>query len=196
MLQVDREIAKAESQIAKLKKKQQEQEAASRRSTSEDDSDKKEEQETKQPKSVSQTIYADNRVRRKLRQTLYFVEYVSQIAQLVEYHLYRNALNTKSQSPKGQFIPLGKQTKWFGVHFVECGIETKVQTLLRSPSFLPPLKARHNFLPFPSRLDIWPCSRARYPRGAIYQEKVGREGGGRSESINLALLSLPCTGLK
>ena len=67
MLQVDREIAKAESQIAKLKKKQQEQEAASRRSTSEDDSDKKEEQETKQPKSVSQTIYADNRVRRKLR---------------------------------------------------------------------------------------------------------------------------------
>ena len=62
--QVDREIAKAESQIAKLKKKQQEQEAAaaaSRRSTSEDDSDKKEE-ETKQPKSVSQTIYADNRV--------------------------------------------------------------------------------------------------------------------------------------
>ena len=107
MLQVDREIAKAESQIAKLKKKQQEQEAASRRSTSEDDSDKKEEQETKQPKSVSQTIYADNRVRRKLGQTLYFVEYVSQIAQLVEYHLYRNALNTKSQSPKGQFTSMG-----------------------------------------------------------------------------------------
>ena len=144
-----------------------------RRSTSEDDSDKKEEQETKQPKSVSQTIYADNRVRRKLRQTLYFVEYVSQIAQLVEYHLYRNALNTKSQSPKGQFIPLGKQTKWFGVHFVECGIETKVQTLLRSPSFL---RLKRGTIFCPSRLDIWPCSRARYPRGAIYQEKVGREG--------------------
>ena len=71
MLQVDREIAKAESQIAKLKKKQQEQEAASRRSTSEDDSDKKEEQETKQPRSVSQTIYADNRVRRMMRRTVY-----------------------------------------------------------------------------------------------------------------------------
>ena len=192
MLQVDREIAKAESQIAKLKKKQQEQEAASRRSTSEDDSDKKEEQETKQPKSVSQTIYADNRVRRKLRQTLYFVEYVSQIAQLVEYHLYRNALNTKSQSPKGQFIPLGKQTKWFGVHFVECGIETKVQTLLRSPSFLPPLKARHNFLPFPPDWTSGLVLVLVIREGPF----IKRKSDGRSESINLALLSLPCTGLK
>ena len=37
----------------------------------------------------------------------------------------------------------------------------------------PPLKARRNFFSFPGRLDIWPCSRARYPREAIYQEKVG-----------------------
>ena len=176
MLQVDREIAKAESQIAKLKKKQQEQEAASRRSTSEDDSDKKEEQETKQPKSVSQTIYADNRVSQKLRQTLYFVEYVSQIAQLVEYHLYRNALNTKSQSPKGQFIPLGKQTKWFGVHFVECGIETKVQTLLRSPSFLRISEAQFFALPFPTgHLALFSCSLSE--RGHLSRES--RTGGRR-----------------
>lgn len=61
---VDREIAKAESQISKLKKKQQElEEAASKPSI------KKEEEEIAQPKhqSPAQKIYADNRVSTKTR---------------------------------------------------------------------------------------------------------------------------------
>lgn len=56
---VDREIAKAESEISKLKKKQQElEEAASKPSI------KKEEEEIAQPKhqSPAQKIYAENRV--------------------------------------------------------------------------------------------------------------------------------------
>ena len=56
---VDREIAKAESQISKLKKKQQElEEAANKPSTM------KEEEETAQPKHQcpAQKIYAENRV--------------------------------------------------------------------------------------------------------------------------------------
>ena len=139
--QVDREIAKAESQIAKLKKKQQEQEAAaaaSRRSTSEDDSEKKEE-ETKQPKSVSQTIYADNRVRRKMRR--------------------------QRKSKVHEADPVSPLSSSF--------------TLSEAQFF------------FASRLDIWPCSLARYPRKAIYQEKVGVSP---STLLSLTWASLKRTG--
>jgi nuclear receptor co-repressor 1 len=56
---VDREIAKAESEISKLKKKQQELEEAANKP-----SIKKEEEEIAQPKhqSPAQKIYAENRV--------------------------------------------------------------------------------------------------------------------------------------
>ena len=57
--QVDREIAKAESVIAKLKKKQQElEEAANKTSSDQNDDDEEEER----PKSIAQIVYAENRV--------------------------------------------------------------------------------------------------------------------------------------
>ena len=61
---VDREIAKTESQIAKLKKKYQEQEEHANKPLSDTNEDSVEE---KQPKnqSIAQIIYAENRVRFK-----------------------------------------------------------------------------------------------------------------------------------
>ena len=56
---VDREILKAESQIAKLKKKQQELEDATNKPLS----DSNDEIERPKNQSVAQVIYADNRVR-------------------------------------------------------------------------------------------------------------------------------------
>merc|ERR1712113_266190 len=55
---VDREIAKAESQIAKLRKKQQELEDT----TSKPLSDTNDEEEKPRNQSIAQIVYADNRV--------------------------------------------------------------------------------------------------------------------------------------
>ena len=69
---VDREIAKAESVIAKLKKKQSELEEAANKTSSDDsmlneeERRKAREEEEERPKSVAQIVYAENRVR-KLR---------------------------------------------------------------------------------------------------------------------------------
>ena len=56
---VDRDIAKAESQIAKLKKKQQELEDKARKPTS----DVHEEEEKPRNQSKAQEVYAENRVK-------------------------------------------------------------------------------------------------------------------------------------
>ena len=56
---VDRDIAKAESRIAKLKKKQQELEENAQKGLS----DVNEEEEKPRNQSIAQVIYAENRVR-------------------------------------------------------------------------------------------------------------------------------------
>ena len=63
---VDREIAKAEAQISKLKKKQQELEDRQANSNKSGASDTAEEQEEERTKnhSTAQIVYADNRVSR------------------------------------------------------------------------------------------------------------------------------------
>ena len=61
---VDREIAKAESVIAKLKKKQQELEEAANK-TSSDPNEDEDNLEEERPKSIAQIVYAENRVRIK-----------------------------------------------------------------------------------------------------------------------------------
>ena len=60
---VDREIAKAESQIAKLKKKQQELVETQAHKPGMSDTNEDEDEEKPKNQSIAQTIYAENRVR-------------------------------------------------------------------------------------------------------------------------------------
>lgn len=59
---VDRDIAKTESQIAKLKKKYQEQEEHAKKPLSEDEGRFSEEDDKPKNQSIAQIIYAQNRV--------------------------------------------------------------------------------------------------------------------------------------
>lgn len=62
---VDRDIAKTESQIAKLKKKYQEQEEHAKKPLSEDEGRCSEEDEKPKNQSIAQIIYAQNRRKAK-----------------------------------------------------------------------------------------------------------------------------------
>lgn len=84
---VDREIAKAESVIAKLKKKQQELEEAANKTSSDPNED--EDQEEERPKSIAQIVYAENRKRAHQSQ-----QSLSKLAPLNDLPLYNQPSDT------------------------------------------------------------------------------------------------------